>query len=49
MTTKNWYAQITIKTFIDDDGVVQDTLFKTIMIPAKEVSDLMNKSVTQVR
>lgn len=50
MTTKNWYAQINIKTFIaDDDGVVLDTRFKTIMVPAKEVSDLMNKSVTQVR
>lgn len=50
MTTKNWYAQITIKTFIaDDDGIVQDTHFKTIMVPANEISDLMDKSATRVR
>lgn len=50
MTTKNWYAQITIKTFIaDDDGIIQDTRFKTIMVPANEVSDLMEKSAVQVR
>lgn len=50
MTTKNWYAQITIKTFIaDDDGVIQDSKFKTIMIPANEVSDLMDKSAIRVR
>lgn len=50
MTTKNWYAQITVKTFIaDDDGIVQDTRFKTIMVPANEISDLMDKSATRVR
>ena len=50
MTTKNWYAQITIKTFIaDDDGIVQDTRFKTIMVPANEISDLMEKSAVRVR
>lgn len=50
MTTKNWYAQITVKTFItDDDGIVQDSRFKTIMIPANEISDLMDKSATRVR
>lgn len=50
MTTKNWYAQITVKTFIaDDDGVIQDTRFKTIMIPANEISDLMDKSAVRVR
>lgn len=50
MTTKNWYAQITVKTFItDDDGIVQDSRFKTIMIPANEISDLMDKSAMRVR
>lgn len=50
MTTKKWYAQITIKTFItDDDGIVQDSRFKTIMIPANEISDLMDKSAMRVR
>nr|DAV15001.1 MAG TPA: hypothetical protein [Caudoviricetes sp.] len=50
MTTKNWYAQITVKTFIaDDDGMVLDTRFKTIMVPANEISDLMDKSATRVR
>lgn len=50
MTTKNWYAQITVKTFIaDDDGIVQDTRFKTIMVPANEISDLMDKSAMRVR
>lgn len=50
MATKNWYAQITVKTFIaDDDGIVQDTRFKTIMVPANEISDLMDKSATRVR
>lgn len=50
MTTKNWYAQITVKTFIaDDDGMVLDTRFKTIMVPANEISDLMEKSAVRVR
>lgn len=50
MTTKNWYAQITVKTFIaDDDGMIQDTRFKTLMVPANEISDLMDKSATRVR
>lgn len=50
MTTKNWYAQITVKTFIaDDDGIVLDTRFKTVMVPANEISDLMDKSATRVR
>lgn len=50
MATKNWYAQITVKTFIaDDDSIVQDTRFKTIMVPANEISDLMDKSATRVR
>lgn len=50
MTTKNWYAQITVKTFIaDDDGIIQDTRFKTLMVPANEISDLMDKSATRVR
>lgn len=50
MATKNWYAQITVKTFItDDDGIVQDSRFKTIMIPANEISDLMDKSAMRVR
>lgn len=50
MANKNWYAQITVKTFIaDDDGVIQDSKFKTIMIPAHEISDLMDKSAVRVR
>lgn len=50
MATKNWYAQIAVKTFVtDDDGVIQDTHFKTIIVPANEVSDLMHKSSVRVR
>lgn len=50
MATKNWYAQIAIKTFItDDDGVIQDTRFKTIIVPANEIGDLMHKSAIRVR
>lgn len=50
MTNKKLYAQITIKTSIaDDDGVIQDSRFKTIMIPANEISDLMDRSAMRVR
>lgn len=50
MINKKLYAQITIKTSIaDDDGVIQDSRFKTIMIPANEISDLMDRSAMRVR
>lgn len=50
MTTKKLYAQITIKTSIaDDDGVIQDSKYKTIIIQSNEVSDLTNKSSERVR
>lgn len=50
MTNKKLYAQIAIKTSIaDDDGVIQDSRFKTITIPANEISDLMDRSAMRVR
>lgn len=50
MTNKKLYAQIAIKTSIaDDDGVIQDSKYKTIIIRSNKASDLMNKSSERVR
>lgn len=50
MTNKKLYAQIAIKTSIsDDDGVIQDSEYKTIIIQSNKASDLMNESSERVR
>lgn len=50
MANRKLYAQIAIKTSIaDDDGVIKDSKYKTIIIQSNEASDLMNESSERVR